>query len=76
MNLITYIILQLLGIAKYIAASGYGVYAVDHPGFGLSDGLHGYVRQFDDIVDNANEQFRKIKGVSKNYFSSQYLLFR
>lgn len=49
------------GIAKYIAASGYGVYAVDHPGFGLSDGLHGYVRQFDDIVDNANEQFRKIK---------------
>nr|GMD15315.1 caffeoylshikimate esterase [Ipomoea batatas]GME13595.1 caffeoylshikimate esterase [Ipomoea batatas] len=57
------------GIAKYIAASGYGVYAVDHPGFGLSDGLHGYVRQFDDIVDNANEQFRKIKGVSKNYSS-------
>ncbi|KAK7828817.1 hypothetical protein CFP56_029937 [Quercus suber] len=29
------------GIAKQIAASGYGVYALDHPGFGLSDGLHG-----------------------------------
>lgn len=49
------------GIAKYIAATGYGVYALDHPGFGLSDGLHGYVRRFDDIVDNANEQFRKMK---------------
>ncbi|CAH9114843.1 unnamed protein product [Cuscuta europaea] len=49
------------GIAKYIAASGYGVYAVDHPGFGLSDGLHGYIRCFDNIVDNANEQFRKMK---------------
>ncbi|KAL0446875.1 UNVERIFIED_CONTAM: hypothetical protein Slati_1815400 [Sesamum latifolium] len=23
------------GIAKHIAASGYGVYAIDHPGFGL-----------------------------------------
>ncbi|RAL40203.1 hypothetical protein DM860_008343 [Cuscuta australis] len=49
------------GIAKYIAATGYGVYALDHPGFGLSDGLHGYVRRFDDIVDNANEQFCKMK---------------
>ncbi|KAI3510757.1 hypothetical protein L1887_17893 [Cichorium endivia] len=29
------------GIAKRIAASGYGVYAIDHPGFGLSEGLHG-----------------------------------
>ncbi|PQQ08118.1 caffeoylshikimate esterase [Prunus yedoensis var. nudiflora] len=29
------------GIAKRIAASGYAVYAVDYPGFGLSEGLHG-----------------------------------
>ncbi|KAI3498400.1 hypothetical protein L1887_34174 [Cichorium endivia] len=29
------------GIAKRIADSGYGVYAIDHPGFGLSKGLHG-----------------------------------
>ncbi|KAI3679820.1 hypothetical protein L2E82_50929 [Cichorium intybus] len=31
------------GIAKRIAASGYGVYVIDHPGFGLSEGLHGYI---------------------------------
>ncbi|XP_052200368.1 caffeoylshikimate esterase [Diospyros lotus] len=50
------------GIAKHIAASGYGVYAIDHPGFGLSDGLHGYIPNFDDIVDNVIEQYTKIKG--------------
>ncbi|XP_073300012.1 caffeoylshikimate esterase isoform X1 [Primulina huaijiensis] len=50
------------GIAKYIASSGYGVYAMDHPGFGLSEGLHGYVPSFDGIVDNVNEQFKIMKG--------------
>ncbi|XP_074309470.1 caffeoylshikimate esterase-like isoform X1 [Silene latifolia] len=50
------------GIARRIAGSGYAVYAVDHPGFGLSDGLHGYISRFDDLVDNVIEQFSKIKG--------------
>ncbi|XP_075507055.1 caffeoylshikimate esterase isoform X2 [Primulina tabacum] len=50
------------GIAKYIASAGYGVYAIDHPGFGLSEGLHGYVPSFDGIVDNVNEQFKIMKG--------------
>lgn len=51
------------GIAKHIAGSGYGVYAIDHPGFGLSEGLHGYVPDFDAIVDNVNEQYKKMKGI-------------
>ncbi|CAK7326586.1 unnamed protein product [Dovyalis caffra] len=50
------------GIAKRIAASGYGVYALDHPGFGLSEGLHGYIPSFDELADNVIEQFTKIKG--------------
>ncbi|KAL3501724.1 hypothetical protein ACH5RR_036173 [Cinchona calisaya] len=50
------------GIAKHIAASGYGVYAIDHPGFGLSEGLHGYVPHFDGIVDNVLEIYKIIKG--------------
>ncbi|KAL5763546.1 hypothetical protein ACOSP7_019810 [Xanthoceras sorbifolium] len=50
------------GIARYIAASGYGVYALDHPGFGLSDGLHGYISKFDDLVNNVIETYTKIKG--------------
>ena len=49
------------GIAKRIAASGYGVYALDHPGFGLSDGLHGYIPSFDQLVDNVIENYTKIK---------------
>lgn len=57
-------IFWISGIAKHIAASGYGVYAVDHPGFGLSEGLHGYIPSFDHLVDNVIEQYAKIKGVS------------
>ncbi|KAH1190652.1 Caffeoylshikimate esterase [Glycine max] len=49
------------GIAKRIAASGYGVYAMDYPGFGLSEGLHGYIPNFDDLVDDVIEHFTKIK---------------
>ncbi|PKI60451.1 caffeoylshikimate esterase-like [Punica granatum] len=49
------------GIARHIAASGYAVYAIDHPGFGLSEGLHGYIPNFDDLVDNVIEQYRNIK---------------
>ena len=52
------------GIAKRIAASGYGVYAFDHPGFGLSDGLHGYIPSFDQLVDNVIENYTKIKGAT------------
>lgn len=50
------------GIAKRIDASGYGVYAMDYPGFGLSEGLHGYIPKFDDLVDDVIEHYTKIKG--------------
>lgn len=50
------------GIAKRIAASGYGVYAMDYPGFGLSEGLHGYIPDFDDLVDDVIEHYTKVKG--------------
>ncbi|XP_021753727.1 caffeoylshikimate esterase-like [Chenopodium quinoa] len=50
------------GIARRIAGSGYALYAVDHPGFGLSDGLHGYIANFGDLIDNVIEQYAKIKG--------------
>lgn len=50
------------GIARHFASQGYAVYALDHPGFGLSDGLHGYISNFDDLVNNVIEQYTKIKG--------------
>ncbi|XP_021910167.1 caffeoylshikimate esterase-like [Carica papaya] len=49
------------GIARQIAAAGYGVYAMDYPGFGLSEGLHGYIPNFDELVDDVIEQYTKIK---------------
>lgn len=50
------------GIAKHIAGAGYGVYAIDHPGFGLSDGLHCHIPSFDYLAQNAIQQFTKMKG--------------
>lgn len=57
------------GIARRIAASGFGVYAMDFPGFGLSEGLHGYIPSFDDLVDDVIEYYTKIKGMDF-YFST------
>ncbi|XP_077243923.1 alpha/beta-Hydrolases superfamily protein isoform X2 [Tasmannia lanceolata] len=49
------------GIAKKLASSGYGVFAMDYPGFGLSDGLHGHIQSFDRLVDDVIEHFSKVK---------------
>ncbi|KAL2499428.1 alpha/beta-Hydrolases superfamily protein [Abeliophyllum distichum] len=49
------------GIARKLASSGYGVFAMDYPGFGLSEGLHGYVPSFDKLVDDVIEHFSKVK---------------
>ncbi|TQD71111.1 hypothetical protein C1H46_043352 [Malus baccata] len=53
------------GIAKRIAASGYAIYAVDYPGFGLSEGLHGYIPNIDELVGDVIEQFTNVKGRSE-----------
>ncbi|XP_062205617.1 caffeoylshikimate esterase isoform X2 [Phragmites australis] len=50
------------GVARKIASAGYGVFALDYPGFGLSEGLHGYIPSFDTLVDDVAEHFAKIKG--------------
>ncbi|XP_057436554.1 caffeoylshikimate esterase-like isoform X2 [Lotus japonicus] len=49
------------GIARKLASSGYGVFAMDYPGFGLSEGLHCYIPSFDGLVDDVIEQYCKIK---------------
>ena len=52
----------LTGIARKLVSSGYGVFAMDYPGFGLSEGLHCYIPSFDMLVDDVIEQYSKIKG--------------
>ncbi|XP_038995647.1 caffeoylshikimate esterase-like isoform X2 [Hibiscus syriacus] len=49
------------GIARKLASCGYGVFAMDYPGFGLSEGLHCYIDNFDRLVDDVMEQYTKIK---------------
>ncbi|XP_008803546.1 caffeoylshikimate esterase [Phoenix dactylifera] len=53
------------GIAKRIAASGYAVYAMDYPGFGLSQGLHGYIPSFDGMVDHVIEQYTLVRATKE-----------
>ncbi|ONM00636.1 alpha/beta-Hydrolases superfamily protein [Zea mays] len=67
---VIYVILQhkfiscisVQGVARKIASAGYGVFALDYPGFGLSEGLHGYIPSFDTLVDDVAEHFSKVKG--------------
>ncbi|XVE72069.1 hypothetical protein DITRI_Ditri11bG0009100 [Diplodiscus trichospermus] len=49
------------GIARKLAFCGYGVFAMDYPGFGLSEGLHCYIPSFDRLVDDVIEQYSKVK---------------
>ncbi|KAI4352223.1 hypothetical protein L6164_006496 [Bauhinia variegata] len=49
------------GIARKLASSGYGVFAMDYPGFGLSQGLHCYIPSFDRLVDDVIEHYSKVK---------------
>ncbi|KAG6578497.1 Caffeoylshikimate esterase, partial [Cucurbita argyrosperma subsp. sororia] len=49
------------GIARKFALLGYSVFAMDYPGFGLSEGLHGFIPNFDRIVDDVIEHYSKVK---------------
>ncbi|CAK7344355.1 unnamed protein product [Dovyalis caffra] len=62
------------GVARKLASSGYGVFAMDYPGFGLSDGLHGYIPSFDKLVNDVAEHYSKIKGNPKFRNLPSYLL--
>ncbi|XP_024384349.1 caffeoylshikimate esterase [Physcomitrium patens] len=47
-------------LARTFALAGYGVHGMDYPGFGMSEGLHGYIPNFNDLVDDVAYQYRKI----------------
>ncbi|KAF3444170.1 hypothetical protein FNV43_RR13860 [Rhamnella rubrinervis] len=49
------------GLARKFASHGYGVFAMDYPGFGLSEGLHCYIPHFDRLVDSVIEHYSKVK---------------
>lgn len=45
---------------------------MDYPGFGLSEGLHGYIPKFDLIVDDVIEQYSKVKGMIPIHSVARY----
>eukprot|EP00249_Psilotum_nudum_P014196 c24712_g1_i1 orf=313-1515(+) len=49
------------GLAHKLAGEGYGCFGMDYPGFGLSSGLHGYIPDFNKLVDDVIEHYSKIK---------------
>ncbi|KAG0565382.1 hypothetical protein KC19_8G185900 [Ceratodon purpureus] len=61
------------GLARALAMAGYAVYGMDYPGFGLSEGLHGYIPNFDILVDDVIEQYRLIKERPENKGLSCFL---
>ncbi|KAI4350901.1 hypothetical protein L6164_005306 [Bauhinia variegata] len=62
------------GIARKLASSGYAVFAMDYPGFGLSEGLHGYIPSFDNLVNDVIEHFSKIKEDKQHQHLPSFLL--
>lgn len=63
------------GIARKLACAGYGVFAMDYPGFGLSEGLHCYIPSFDSLVDDVIEIYSKIKAENPELQSLPSFLF-
>lgn len=59
---LNHVVKLFAGIAIKLACAGYGVFAMDYPGFGLSEGLHCYIPSFDSLVDDVIEIYSKIKG--------------
>ncbi|KAA0062854.1 type I inositol polyphosphate 5-phosphatase 4 [Cucumis melo var. makuwa] len=50
-----------IGIARKLALSGYDVFSMDCLGFGLSEGLDGFIPSLDRIVDDVIERYSKVK---------------
>ena len=67
--------MSFAGIARKLASSGYAVFAMDYPGFGLSEGLHGYIRSFNRLVDDVIEHYSKVKGILANFLHSCVTFF-
>lgn len=61
------------GLARAFAVAGYAVHGMDYPGFGLSEGLHGYIPNFDVLVNDVVEHYRSIKERPENKGLSCFL---
>lgn len=49
------------GVARILAKAGFAVFGMDYQGSGLSAGLHGFIPDFNKLVDDVIENYSKIK---------------
>ena len=50
------------GTATRLAKAGFAVYGIDYEGHGKSDGLQGFVNNFDDLINDCSKYFTTICG--------------
>jgi len=49
-------------LVNYFVPKGYAVYALDHRGHGKSEGLRGYVKRFQDYLNDLKTFFDIVRG--------------
>lgn len=63
-----------LGTARRLAKTGFGVYGMDYEGHGKSDGLSGYIPNFDHLVDDVSSHYTTICGNVDFWISKSQLV--
>ena len=65
-ELIIWILINLImiipGTAIRLVKAGFAVYGIDYEGHGKSSGLQGYIKSFDNVVDDCTNFFTEICG--------------
>ncbi|KFK36834.1 hypothetical protein AALP_AA4G177300 [Arabis alpina] len=60
--------------ATRLAKAGFVVYGMDYEGHGKSEGLNGYIKNFDDLVDDVSTHYSTICEREKNKGKMRFLL--
>ncbi|RXI09021.1 hypothetical protein DVH24_023165 [Malus domestica] len=60
--------------AMRLAKASFAIYGIDYEGHGKSAGLQGYVKSFDDVVDDCTNHFTNICESKENKGKMRYLM--
>ncbi|KAL9230537.1 hypothetical protein vseg_005875 [Gypsophila vaccaria] len=66
--------IAMQGTANRLANAGYGVYGIDYFGHGKSEGLHGYIPSFYDLVRDCSYHFTKVCERGENKGKKRFML--
>ncbi|XP_057524698.1 caffeoylshikimate esterase-like [Amaranthus tricolor] len=66
--------ISMQGTASQLVNAGFGVYGIDYVGHGKSDGLHGYVPSFDELIQDCCDHFTNVCERKENKGKHRFLL--